>query len=148
MPQKKESEIRKKINQAHEENEYVSVIQNQNRARAYSVGSAGGGILELSMRSDTSHLWYLLNPVEAVEMIQSVAALCGLEIALRPKKDFSTWRTWDATVPDFSHAIGSAPHQLNFEQKEYLTEYQQKNLMSVKVEEEEVKSLTESKVKE
>jgi len=95
MAKKEPSELRKKIHQMHEENEYNSLLQNRNRARSITVGTCFGGIVEVSMRGDFAAMYTPLQPVEAVEFLEQLAAACGLEIAMRPKQDFSTWRAWD-----------------------------------------------------
>jgi len=107
MSKKNVSETRKKILEAYEQNEYAHVLQNQNRARSFSVGTAFGGVIEVSMRGDHSSLWCLLQPVEAVEFIEQLAAAAGLQVALRPKNDFSTWRGWNIENGD-RYWIGSA----------------------------------------
>jgi flagellar biosynthesis GTPase FlhF len=108
MSKKNVSEIRKKILEEYEKNEYAHVLQNQTRARSFSVGTAFGGSIEVSMRGDHSNLWCILQPVEAVEFIEQLAAAAGLQVALRPKNDFSTWRGWDIENAD-RYWIGSAP---------------------------------------
>lgn len=108
MNKKKVSETRQKILEAYEQNEYANVLQNQNRARSFTVGTAFGGVIEVSMRGDHHNLWCLLQPVEAVEFIEQLAAAAGLQVALRPKNDFSTWRGWNIENGD-RYWIGSAP---------------------------------------
>jgi hypothetical protein len=95
------------------------------------------------MRGDFSNLWYILHPVEAVEVMEQLAAACGLQIAMRPKQDFSTWRSWDTTIPSESHWLGTAPWQLDDEQREKLTEIREKNIKAI--EESKDKLLNESK---
>lgn len=110
----KESKIRKKINQIYEENELANLEVNKNRARSFTVGTAFGGVIEVSMRGDYSNLWCLLQPVEAVEFIEQLAAAAGLQVALRPKQDFSTWRGWEVDSTD-KYWVGAARWQLNLE---------------------------------
>lgn len=113
MPERKEKEskLRKKINQFYEENELASLESNKNRARSFTVGTAFGGIIEVSMRGDHHSLWCTLQPVEAVEFIEQLAAAAGLQVALRPKQDFSTWRGWQIETEN-KYWIGSAHWQL------------------------------------
>jgi hypothetical protein len=113
MQKKKEqeSEIRQKINQYYEENELANLESNRNRARSFSVGTAFGGIIEVSMRGDFHNMWCLLQPVEAVEFIEQLAAASGLQVALRPKQDFASWRGWNVET-DNKYWIGSAHWQL------------------------------------
>lgn len=145
MPQKKLSETRQKIHEAYEQNEYADLKQNQNRARSFSVGTTTGGIVEVSMRGDFGNLWYLLHPVEAAEIIEQLAAAAGLQVALRPKQDFTTWRSWDTSTPGCAHWIGAAPWQLGDEQREYLTAMKEKNIKAIAESKNETKVLEESK---
>lgn len=107
----KESKIRKKINKFYEENELANLESNKNRARSFTVGTAFGGILEVSMRSDYNHMWCILQPVEAVEFIEQLAAAAGLQVALRPKQDFSSWRGWNVET-DNKYWVGAAHWQI------------------------------------
>jgi len=143
MAQKKISKTRKQIHAEYENNELAGLKQNQTRARSLSVGTCTGGLIEVNMRGDFSNLWYILHPVEAVEVMEQLAAACGLQIAMRPKQDFSTWRSWDTTIPSESHWLGAAPWQLNDEQREKLTEIREKNITAI--EESKDKLLNESK---
>ena len=106
MAQKKVSKTRQKIHEIYEENELASMRQVQTRARSLSVGTAGGGIVEVNMRGDHANLWYLLQPTEAVEIIGQLAAAAGLDIAIRPKRDFSSWRSWDTSLPSSVQWMG------------------------------------------
>jgi hypothetical protein len=145
MPKKNVSETRQKIHEIYEQNEYADLKNNQSRARSFSVGTTTGGIIEVSMRADVASLWYLLHPVEAVEIIEQLAAAAGLQVALRPKQDFTTWRSWDPTTPGCTHWLGAAPWQMTDEQREYLSQIKEKNIKVIEEKKEEVKSLTESK---
>lgn len=117
---KRESKIRQEIQKKYEENELASLTQIQNRARSFSVGTASGGVIELNMRGDFANLWYILQPVEAVEIIEQLAAAAGLEILKRPKQDFSAWRSWDFDQPDSSSWKGAAPWQISDKEKRKL----------------------------
>jgi hypothetical protein len=107
-----ESKTRKKINALYEESELANLESNKNRARSFTVGTAFGGIIEVSMRGDFSSLWCLLQPVEAVEFIEQLAAAAGLQVALRPKQDFASWRGWDVNT-DNRYWVGSARWQID-----------------------------------
>ena len=107
----KESKLRKKINEIYEENELANLEANKYRARSFTVGTAFGGILEVSMRGDYNHMWCLLQPVEAVEFIEQLAAAAGLQVAIRPKQDFASWRGWNVDTED-KYWVGSAHWQL------------------------------------
>jgi hypothetical protein len=145
MTKKKISRTRQKIHEIYEQNEYASLVSNQNRAKSFLVGTTTGGIVEVSMRADTANLWYLLHPVEAVEVIEQIAAAVGLQVALRPKQDFSTWRSWDTTIPGCVQWLGAAPWQMSDEQREYLTGLKEKNIEAIEGSKEDVNKLEASK---
>lgn len=66
-----------------------------NRARSYSVGSAPGGAIELSLRGlDGKVIWTVLQPVEISELIHTMASAIGCYAALKPREDFTAWRNW------------------------------------------------------
>jgi hypothetical protein len=109
---KTSSDIREKINRIYEENELAGLLQNKNRSRSLTVGTAFGGTIEISMRGDYSSLYALMQPVEVVELIEQLAASAGLQVALRPKQDFASWRGWEGNIDD-RYWVGSAPWNLN-----------------------------------
>jgi hypothetical protein len=114
MKKKKEnskSRIREKINKIYEENEYANLVQNKNRSRSITIGTAFGGAVEISMRGDYHTLWAILQPVEAVEIIEQIAAGIGLQVAMRPKQDFAAWRGWNVDADD-RYWAGAAPWQI------------------------------------
>ena len=133
----KQSKIRKKINKFYEENELANLESNRNRARSFTVGTAFGGIIEVSMRGDHHNLWCLLQPVEAVEFIEQLAAAAGLQVALRPKQDFASWRGWNVDTEN-KYWVGSAHWQLGNDDPA-------RKVLEGKEEEEEVKQLPEPK---
>ena len=111
------SPTRKKIHEFYEEQEYLSIQQNTNRARSVTVGTAFGGIVELMMRSDYATVWAQMQPVEAIELMEQIAAGCGVEIAMRPKQNFSSWRGWQEVINQEVRVEsiewkGTAPYQL------------------------------------
>jgi hypothetical protein len=131
MANKKISKTRQKINQIYEENELANITANQTRARSISVGSAGGGIVEINMRGDFSNLWYQMQPTEAIELIGQISASIGVEIAIRPRQDFSSWRSWDTELPSSIAWIGAAPWQLTDEQREEIERAKSKNIKAI-----------------
>lgn len=131
MAAKKVSSTRKKIHQLYEENELANLESNKTRARSFSVGTTTGGIIEISLRGDYGHLWYLLQPVEAVEMIHQLAAAAGLEIAMRPRQDFATWRGWDTETPSGTFWVGAAPWQLTEEERLKIEAAKMKNIKAI-----------------
>jgi G:T/U-mismatch repair DNA glycosylase len=138
MASKKVSSTRKKINELYEENELANLKQTQTRARSFTIGTTTGGIIEVALRGDFANLWYLLQPVEAVEVINQLAAAAGLEIAMRPRQDFATWRGWDTSLPPSVHWMGAAPWQLTDEQRAELEAVKAKNIKAIQQSEENV----------
>jgi hypothetical protein len=63
---------------------------------------------------------------------------------MRPKQDFTSWRSWDTTIPGCTHWVGAAPWQLSDEQREYLTEVRAKNIQAIE-ESKKVEALQEAK---
>ena len=98
MPKEKPSEMRQKIHDLCEENEYYSMKQNRNRARSITVGTAFGGVVEVNMRSDAGSVYAQMQPTEAIELIEQLAAGVGVEIAMRPKQNFASWRGWEEVI--------------------------------------------------
>lgn len=90
--------MRKKIHDLYEENEFYSMKQNRNRARSITVGTAFGGIVEVNMRSDAGSVYAQMQPIEAIELIEQIAAGIGVEIAMRPKVNFASWRGWEEVI--------------------------------------------------
>jgi hypothetical protein len=131
MAPKKLSRTRQKIHEMYEENEFANLKQNQTRARSFSVGTTTGGIIEVSMRGDFANLWYLLQPTEAVEIISQLAAAAGLDIAMRPKQDFSSWRSWDTSLPPSVAWMGAAPWQISEEERLELEAAKAKNIKAI-----------------
>jgi hypothetical protein len=125
------SKTRQKIHEVYEENELASVKANQTRARSLSVGTAGGGVIELNMRGDFTNLWYQLQPTEAIEIIGQLASAAGVEIAVRPRQDFASWRSWDPSLPSSVAWMGAAPWQLNEEARVELEAAKAKNIKSI-----------------
>jgi hypothetical protein len=117
---KNKSKIRQEIEAIYEQNELASLKANQSRARSITCGQTTGGLLEIVLRGETNSMWYVCNPVEAVEFMESIAAACGLEILKRPKQDFTSWRSWDLDQPNSVHWKGSAPWQISEKDRKQL----------------------------
>jgi hypothetical protein len=80
---------------------------NQSRARSITVGTAFGGVTEISMRAPNgSNLWCVMQPVEVTELIHQLAANVGCHIQLTPRNDFSSWRNWRITEHQHKHLQG------------------------------------------
>ncbi len=93
-----ESSTRKKINELYEENEYDSVNSMRHRARSITCGTAFGGVVEVQMRTESNFMYAQMQPTEAIEFIEQLAAGVGVEIAMRPKVDFASWRGWEEVI--------------------------------------------------
>ena len=98
MTKEKLSKNRKKINELCEENEIDSINSNRYRARSITVGTAFGGIVEISMRTESGYMYAQLQPTEAIELIEQLAAGIGVEVAMRPKVNFASWRGWEEVI--------------------------------------------------
>ena len=98
MTKEKLSKNRKKINELCEENEIDSINSNRYRARSITVGTAFGGIVEISMRTQSGYMYAQLQPTEAIELIEQLAAGIGVEVAMRPKVNFASWRGWEEVI--------------------------------------------------
>jgi hypothetical protein len=84
-----------------------SFAEQESRGRSISIGTAFGGVLEVSMRrGDGSHTWIVLQPVEVVELINQMAAGIGCHLHLQPRKDFASWRSWNHTEEELEHFRG------------------------------------------
>ena len=95
----------------------------QCRAASVTVGTAFGGAIEMSMRSNHGgYLYSILQPVEAIELIHQLAANVGCHINLQPREDFASWREWNHTPEELAHfrgeqlfpGVGHPPHTLGF----------------------------------
>lgn len=83
---------------------------NATRTRSMTVGTAFGGVTEISMRSNSGEtFWCLMQPVEVIELIHQLAANVGCRINLQPRNDFSSWRGWNVTEQALLHGNGHAP---------------------------------------
>tara|TARA_R110000765_G_scaffold196032_2_gene301530 strand:- start:299 stop:688 length:390 start_codon:yes stop_codon:yes gene_type:complete len=90
-----EEEIQKELERRNSIRRLESLDANESRAQSFTVGTAGGGTVEIIMRSASGKfLWNVYQPVEIVEIINQLSSGIGCEISLVPKQDFSTWRTW------------------------------------------------------
>lgn len=104
-------EIQNKIDKLLRLRQLESMEADKNRAQTVSVGRAGSGETEISLRGvDGTYLFAILHPAEVVELIHQMAASNGLHIALKPRDDFASWREWkEVTDEDRQHLNGWAP---------------------------------------
>lgn len=149
MKNQKQTSIRKKIRSFYEQQEYLSIQQNSNRARSVTVGTAFGGVIELILRSDAATVWAQMQPVEAIELMEQIAAGCGVEIAMRPKQNFASWRGWEEIIEQKIQIQGiewkgTAPYQLRHQIEENESRLlKESDKSSVDLNEEEEKNISE-----
>lgn len=114
---KKIQELRDQIELECVANELDSLKDNRYRSRNLTVGTCFGGVVNVAMVNEHHHMYAQLQPTEAIEIIEQLAAGVGVEIAMRPKKNFASWRGWEEVI-DQRIAIsdltwkGAAAHQL------------------------------------
>jgi len=140
------------------ERQLKSMAQEDSRAQSITIGNAGGGVTEITMRSTTGgSLWNVYQPVEVVELINQLAANIGCHIHIQPREDFSSWRQWKEIsdeqrerlngFPPFSEHMGNSfrlgtgspllPSQKNqgrveFKEKLELVEKEKENAVATK----------------
>lgn len=101
----------KSLDQSTYQQEIASHQAELNRARSVTVGTAFGGMTELSMRAiDGKTIWCIMQPVEVVELVHQLSANIGCHIAIKPRDDFSSWREWRVSDAEKKHLNGHAPH--------------------------------------
>jgi|TARA_B100001939_G_scaffold244119_1_gene211527 hypothetical protein len=123
MTRKLDKEHNEKLRSITMEREISQKEDMNRRARSCTIGSAGGGVMELCLRTEHyGTIWYQFNPVEAVEMMGQLAAAAGVEMAVRPRKDFASWRPWDSPLPASAHWMGTGSYQLSEEDQMNLFE--------------------------
>jgi|TARA_B100000085_G_scaffold4409_1_gene3963 hypothetical protein len=129
--------IKAKVELEEQRYKLAEIRASNQRARSVTIGACTGGLVELCMRGDFESLYYIMHPVEAVELINSIAAQVGLDVATRPKEDYSTWRMWDPeSIPD-QQWLGAAPYQISDEAREELLKNKNLKIKGVTVKEEE-----------
>jgi hypothetical protein len=111
MSDKSLKQIQAEIDKLRKEEEIYeaksNLKANQTRGRALAIGTAFGGTVEVSIRMRNGETaWVLLQPVETTEVIHQLAAQIGCHIALKPRKDFGSWRMWDDTLPALGQNTG------------------------------------------
>lgn len=83
-------------------------VGDMTRARSVAIGTAFGGVVEVSMRANNgSHLWCVLQPVEAIELIHQLAASVGCHIHIKPRKDFASYRNYNYTEEELKYFGGN-----------------------------------------
>lgn len=112
-------QAKKRLDQLAAEQHVRAMESNLNRARSVTVGTAFGGTTEIMMRGEAGNtLWCVMQPVEVIELIHQLAANVGCHLALKPRKDFASWRNWKYTEEELANyrgeqafpGVGWAPH--------------------------------------
>ena len=125
-----EKELQKELDRRHKLRQLEALEANETRAQSLTVGTAGGGTVEITMRSSSGRfLWNTYQPVEVVEFINQLAAGIGCHIHILPRQDFASWRNWKVTPEELAHArgiqpfqgVGHAPHPKMLGREEYAT---------------------------
>ena len=117
MPTKKRSlfQIKKeehalKMQQIDHQMAETNRLGDINRARAVTVGAAGGGTVEIGQRANNgTYIFSILQPVEAIELIHQLSANVGCHLHLTPRQDFSSWRGWKMSEEELLHYRGVQP---------------------------------------
>ena len=110
MPSKHEEALQKVMEENHLETAKRQIQAEKNKAQSVSIGSCGGGALELVMRGvGGSYLFNVYQPVEAIELINQLAAAVGCHIHIQPRKDFASWREWDEVSEEQRNHLGASP---------------------------------------
>jgi len=125
-----EKELQKEIERRHKLRQLEALEANDTRAQSLTVGTAGGGTVEITMRNSSGKfLWNTYQPVEVVEFINQLAAGIGCHIHILPRQDFASWRNWKVSAEELEHArgiqpfqgVGHAPHPKMLGREEYTT---------------------------
>jgi hypothetical protein len=88
----------------------IADLEARSRARSVTVGTAFGGVTELTMRrGDNTFTYAIMQPVEVIELIHQLSANVGCHMQLVPRKDFASWRDWKLTEAELEHYRGVQP---------------------------------------
>ena len=102
-------ELIKKIKEIDDQMSVDNRKGDLSRARSITVGTCFGGTTEIMMRGNNTYMWTPMQPVEVVELINQLAANIGCHVALKPRKDFASWRNWRVTDEEREHLNGHPP---------------------------------------
>lgn len=102
-------EINERLELLQKEQAVKDMESMAHRAQSITVGTCFGGTTELTMRNRNEHLWCVMQPVEVIELIHQLAANVGCHVALKPRKDFASWRDWRVTEEEKLHYNGWTP---------------------------------------
>jgi len=107
-----QKELEKKLHESARKHQADSTKANKTRAQSITVGTAGGGTVEIIMRSAAGKfLWNTYQPVEVMELINQLSAAIGCHIQIVPRQDFGAWRSWKMSPEELEHARGMQPFQ-------------------------------------
>lgn len=99
-----------KLRQMEMEMDLENRESNRNRARSITVGTSFGGTTEIMMRADGGrHIWCTLQPVEVIELLHQLAGNVGVNVDVKPRKDFASWRDWRVSEAEQRHLNGHPP---------------------------------------
>ena len=102
-----DKELQKELDRRNKLRQLETLEANDSRAQAITVGTAGGGTVEITMRSASGKfLWNTYQPVEVIELINQLAAGVGCHINILPRQDFASWRDWKVSSEELAHARG------------------------------------------
>ena len=88
-------QLQKEMERRAKERQLKAMAHEDNRAQSITIGNAGGGTTEISMRGVCGgYLWNVYQPAEVVELINQLSANIGCHIHIQPRNDFSSWREW------------------------------------------------------
>jgi hypothetical protein len=111
MP-KKDIDVAKELERRNKLRQLEALEANENRAQSLTVGTAGGGTVEITMRTHSGRfMWNTYQPVEVVEFINQLAAGIGCHIHILPRQDFASWRNWKVSPEELAHIRGIQPFQ-------------------------------------
>ena len=106
MP-KKDIDVDKELERRNKLRQLEALEANENRAQSLTVGTAGGGSVEITMRTHSGRfMWNTYQPVEVVEFINQLAAGIGCHIHILPRQDFASWRNWKVSPEELAHIKG------------------------------------------
>ena len=102
-----EKQLKKELEKRNLERQLESLEANKNRAQSITVGTSGGGTVEIMMRTARGNfMWNVYQPVEIIELINQMAAGIGCHIHVMPRQDFASWRDWKVSPEELEQARG------------------------------------------
>jgi len=102
-----EKELKEELAKRQRIHQLENLEANNSRAQSVTIGTAGGGTTEITMRGvNGKFLWNVYQPVEVVELINQLAANIGCHIHILPRNDFASWRDWRISEEELEHARG------------------------------------------